>query len=79
MIRCDARAVKISAHPISACFLSLYPSILSKPQALSLTEVFVMRQQNFSELQPCHVDDLKIPDFDERKTVQVAAFIGKKI
>ena len=37
-----------------------------------------MRQQNFSELQPCHVDDLKIPDFDERKTVQVAALLVKK-
>ena len=34
-----------------------------------------MSQQNFPELQTCYVDDLKIPDFDERKTVQVAALM----
>ena len=37
-----------------------------------------MSQQNLSELQPSHVDDLKLPDFDERKTVQVAALLVKE-
>ena len=38
-----------------------------------------MSQHNLPKLQSCHVDDLKIPDFDERKTVQVAALLGKEI
>ncbi len=37
-----------------------------------------MSQHNLPELQSCHVDNLKIPDFDERKTVQVAALLVKK-
>ena len=37
-----------------------------------------MSQQNLSELRSSHVDDLKLPDFDERKTVQVAALLVKK-
>ena len=37
-----------------------------------------MSQQNLPELNTCYVDDLKIPDFDERKTVQVAALLVKR-
>ena len=37
-----------------------------------------MSQHNLPELQSCHVGDLKIPDFDERKTVQIAALLVKK-
>ena len=37
-----------------------------------------MSQHDLPELKTCHVDDLKIPDFDERKTVQVAALLVKR-
>ena len=67
----------------------IWPLILKSHIALSIIydkgkvlklqiEVFLMSQQSFPELQSCHVDDLKIPDFDERKTVQVAALLVKK-